>query len=112
MLCNDAGWICGVLCMTDAENLRRVRELLRGKFAPSLLKMRCTLIFALPNAALTQARMLRCLKALNREFGRRQEFCAAHARETRETFATNSRIFGFLVDPGVEHEPRRFFDAF
>ena len=62
--------------------------------------------FALPNAALTQARMLRCL---NREFGRRQEFCAAHARETRENFATNSRISGFscaenLRDLGAERE--------
>ena len=42
---------------------------------------------ALPNAALTQARMPR---RLNREFGRRQEFCAAHARETRENFARGS----------------------
>ena len=33
--CNDAGWIGGVLRITDAENLQRVRELLRGKFARS-----------------------------------------------------------------------------
>ena len=43
--CNDAGWICGVLCITDAENLQRVRELLRGKFARSRRSRRCTRIF-------------------------------------------------------------------
>ena len=91
---------------TDAENLQRVRELLRGKFARSRRSRRCTRIFALPNAALTQARTLR---RLQREFGRHQAFCAAHARETRENFATNSRIFGFscaenLRDLGAERE--------
>ena len=81
-------------------------QLLRGKFARSRRSRRCTQLFALPNAALTQARILRFL---NRKVGRRQEFCAAHARETRENFATISRIFGFscaenLRDLGAERE--------
>ena len=42
---NDAGWIGGVLRITDAENLQRVRELLRGKFARSRRSRRCTRIF-------------------------------------------------------------------
>ena len=71
----------------STHNLQRVRELLRGKFARSRRSRRCTRIFALPNAALTQARTLR---RLQRELGRHQAFCAAHARETRENFARGS----------------------
>ena len=95
-----------MLPIKHAKNLQRIRELLRGKFARSRRSRRCTQFFALPNAALTQARTLHCFK---RECGSRQEFCAAHARETRENFATNSRIFGFscaenLRDLGAERE--------
>ena len=42
---NDAGWIGGVLRITDAENLRRVRELWREKFSRSRRSRRCTRTF-------------------------------------------------------------------
>ena len=107
MFCNDAGWICGVLCITDAENLQRDRELLRGKFARSRRSRRCTRIFCVAKRCTDSSENTSLLQA--RLFGSRQEFCAAHARETRENFATNSPIFGFscaenLRDLGAERE--------
>ena len=45
VLRNDAGWIGGVLRITDAENLRRVRELWREKFSRSRRSRRCTRLF-------------------------------------------------------------------
>ena len=43
--CNDAGWISGVLRITHAKILQRIRELLRGKFARSRRSRRLHAIF-------------------------------------------------------------------
>ena len=80
--CNNAGWIRGVLRITDAENLQRVRELLRGKFARSRRSRRCTRIFCVAkrcadsseNAAPPPARIWQTSRVL----------CSARSRNSRK----------------------------
>ena len=79
---NDAGWIGGVLRITDAENLRRVRELLRGKFSRSRRSRRCTRIFCVAkrctdsseDAAPPQTRIWQTSRVL----------CSARSRNSRK----------------------------
>ena len=82
VLRNDAGWIGGVLRITDAENLRRVRELLRGKFSRSRRSRRCTRLFCVAkrctdsseDAAPPQTRIWQTSRVL----------CSARSRNSRK----------------------------
>ena len=82
VLRNDAGWIGGVLRITDAENLRRVRELWRGKFSRSRRSQRCTRLFCVAkrctdsseDAAPPQTRIWQTSRVL----------CSARSRNSRK----------------------------
>ena len=92
--CNDAGWINCVLRIANAENLQKVRELLRGKFARSRRSRRCTRIFCVAKRCADSSENAAPPPAMSWQTSR--VLCSARSRTSRK-FCTNFANFELFL---------------